>query len=97
MQPKEKVERMLRQKLKPVAAQISTLFVDSMMLRINYRMAVAQVHGAEPEDMPKVAQQAIDDGAEIMRLALEDLSEVKQAVEWNKKHDKGNRDGGSDL
>jgi len=80
------LEKIIRQKMKPVAAQFSTLFVDSMLLRINYKVIVAQEHGAEAEDVPELCQQAIDSGAEIMRLALEKLSYVNETIEWNKTH-----------
>jgi hypothetical protein len=80
------LEKIIRQKLKPIAAEVSKLFVDSMLLRINYSVIVAQDAGAEAEDVPELCQQAIDSGAEIMRLSLEKLSSVNETIEWNKAH-----------
>lgn len=80
------LEKVIRQKLKPVAKQLAELFVDSMLLRINYKLIVAQDAGAEAEDVPELCQQAIDTGAEVMRLALEQLSNVNETIEWNKTH-----------
>ncbi len=80
------LENIIRRKLKPIATELSKLFIDSMLLRINYKLIVAQDAGAEAEDVPELTQQAIDTGAEIMRLALERLSNVNETIEWNKTH-----------
>jgi len=82
----KETEDVIRMALEPVAKELGRLFIDSIILRINYRLIVAADAGAEPEDVPQLLQQNIDECAEDMRVMLEKISEVERAKLWNKAH-----------
>ncbi len=82
-------EKVIRQKLAPIGDEFSTLFIDALVLRVGYRITIAQEHGAEPEDAPQIIQTAIDEGCEMLRLALERMSDVNDAIKYQKTHGKG--------
>ena len=87
----ERDEKILREKMQPVADDVGRLFIDSMCLRVRYHLVIAEENGAEAEDAPKIIANAIDTGAEAMREALEIISERKNAQAWNKARDKNQK------
>jgi preprotein translocase subunit Sss1 len=82
----KKTEAVMRAALKPVGEELARLFVDSVILRINYRLVTAAHAGAEPEDVPEILQQNIDECAELVRVCLQEVSEVERAKIWTKSH-----------
>lgn len=83
-------EKLLRERMRPIAKEVGQLFIDAMVLRVSWHLVTAEEHGAEPEDAPKIIADAIDSGAEGLRLALDKISERENAEAWNKAH-KSNR------
>lgn len=81
---RKKDEALLREKMRPVAEMCGSLFIDAMILRVNYLLVLAEEHGAEPEDAPQIIADAVDSGSEAMRKALDEISERKNAEAWNK-------------
>jgi len=82
----KETEDVIRTALEPIAKELGRLFIDSIILRINYRLVIAADAGAEPEDVPQILQTNIDECAETMRLMLEKISEVERAKAYNKAH-----------
>jgi len=80
----KETEAVIREAMQPVAAELGRLFIDSVILRINYRLITAADAGAEPEDVPQILQDNIDECAELVRVCLERVSEVERAKAWNK-------------
>jgi hypothetical protein len=76
-------EKLLREKMQPVAVECGRLFIDAMILRVRYHLVTAEEHGAEPEDAPQIIADAVDSGSEALRLALDKISERKNAEAWN--------------
>lgn len=78
-------EALLREKMQPVAEQAGLLFIDAMILRVNYHLVLAEEHGAVlSEDAPKIIASAVDSGSKMLRLSLDKISERKNAEAWNK-------------